>query len=560
MAHILAFLIICLSFSHALATDYFVSTTGNDSADGLSEGNAWLTLARAVTFDGPAGCGDTINMVAGSYAGLVTITGWNCTKENPITLKGPRTAIIDGTLTGSGQQIRITASSGGIVLDGFTIRDHTGAGVFVGTNGFETGACRVNSVVIKNLAIHDQIDAVGVDGHGIWLDGSENQTKFGQICDIEITDNELTNLVTGEAGAYDEALTLSRAIDGFTITGNILDNVSMIGIDVIGRLNEGIPTNGLIANNVVKNSGTASEHTALYVDGATNVTMEDNVCLDNIGVCIVASAEQAGIQTRGVIIRRNISVDQNGRAIIVGGTAITAPATLDTCVAHNVSVLETNLAQFRTLYSRLSGEGALLNNMALVAPSVTTDFADIRNIETKDGPFTWRSDGNLFSREADVFWEEAETTTFFATLALWRSGTGQDANSLVGTPIFETSPFPFVEGVSSYELAAGSPGIDDGVSLATVSAINGNILTLSDESCFSPGHGRVTGDTVQIGLDQGNIATVVARNSASNTITLDRTVMVELGNTVNYPFNGLAPDIGRTLVIRPPSSGCARSG
>ena len=48
----------------AAAVTYYVATTGNDSNDGLSPANAWLTIQHAVT---TAGAGDTIEVAAGTY-------------------------------------------------------------------------------------------------------------------------------------------------------------------------------------------------------------------------------------------------------------------------------------------------------------------------------------------------------------------------------------------------------------------------------------------------------------------------------------------------------------
>ena len=72
-----------LLVTEALAgTNYFVSTTGNNTNPGTTRSNAWRTIQWAVDHVGP---GDSISVLAGAYTGAwIQVSGQS---NAPITLQ-----------------------------------------------------------------------------------------------------------------------------------------------------------------------------------------------------------------------------------------------------------------------------------------------------------------------------------------------------------------------------------------------------------------------------------------------------------------------------------------
>ena len=83
---LLLFLVVVLSLvGSASATDYFVKNGGSDSADGLSDTNAWETLAKVNGFS--FNTGDDVYFKCGDEWALQTLTvDWSGTSENKVVI------------------------------------------------------------------------------------------------------------------------------------------------------------------------------------------------------------------------------------------------------------------------------------------------------------------------------------------------------------------------------------------------------------------------------------------------------------------------------------------
>lgn len=103
-------------------TNYYVSPTGSDSNAGNTSNAPLKTIQKAFDAAQP---GDTINLAAGTYMQDV-LTKRNGTKDAPITVTGPATAIIQGG--GNGRIFEVNHDY--LVLNGFTIDGQYSPGAY----------------------------------------------------------------------------------------------------------------------------------------------------------------------------------------------------------------------------------------------------------------------------------------------------------------------------------------------------------------------------------------------------------------------------------------------
>ena len=162
--------------------------------------------------------------------------------------------------------------------------------------------------------------------------------------DLIIDGNYVHDTYTGG----NEAITISGRINRFQMTNNTIANVSFIGMDVIGK-GAYYPENGIISGNDVSSVGfnpADSGTTAIYIDGAKNITIENNLVHDTDYNGIFVGNEDGGgywapppaVVTDGVIIRRN-KVWNNVHNIAIGGGF--GGTSQNNRVVHNTAVTST---------------------------------------------------------------------------------------------------------------------------------------------------------------------------------------------------------------------------
>ena len=84
MRLLILFIVLFSIVGQAAATDYYVSTDGNNTNDGLTLGTSWATPSYAAT---QVNAGDTINLVNGTWYGEEIKFTNSGTSGNPITIK-----------------------------------------------------------------------------------------------------------------------------------------------------------------------------------------------------------------------------------------------------------------------------------------------------------------------------------------------------------------------------------------------------------------------------------------------------------------------------------------
>ncbi|NOX97573.1 MAG: hypothetical protein GXO98_05885 [Nitrospirae bacterium] len=117
-----------------------------------------------------------------------------------------------------------------------------------------------------------------------------------------------------------------------------------------------------------------------------------------------------------------------------------------------------------------------------------------------------------------------------------------------GDPLFvdDKSPVdPRNPNLPDFHLQAGSPCIDKGGWLTTVTSLSGSgkSFTVKDANYFMDGWGIIKGDIIQLENRTGT-ARITKVNYATNTITVDKALTWNNGQGVSLPYEGSKPDIG----------------
>ncbi|MBC7534093.1 MAG: T9SS type A sorting domain-containing protein [Ferruginibacter sp.] len=320
------FLLMCFTCSIASATDYYISATGNNSNNGLSQSTPWQTLSKLQTFcnNGTIHAGDNIYFKKGdSFTGTLLMTslwGYNAnsgTASQPITFTSygtgakPLFQYPQGGTTRTDERIIMQfIGVDYVVVDGFNFTDlvnpvndkfspaNCGFAVYLGIQVEATS----NHCTIKNID-------VSLCGMGIAIVGDYNT----------VTNSSLTNfkdLINTDNGGYDDfganALTITGSYNEIvhnyisgawaysadygwnggacemynTCNGNkIMYNtfVDCEGISEYGGVGGTTAANNMIAYNKIINCGTLTwiNTTGTFAMQASNVQYFNNVIVEN---------------------------------------------------------------------------------------------------------------------------------------------------------------------------------------------------------------------------------------------------------------------------------------
>ncbi len=506
----------------SIAATYYVSPAGSDSKSGLT-GSPFRTIQKAANVVNP---GDTVYVRGGTYNERVALTRSGSSRAYITVRNYPgETAILDGTGLGNGRMFLATNVSW-LKIIGFKIRNYTGAGIQIQSSGTYSGS----HIEIRDNEIYNS-SFEGGDSWAIivaaWPWGSTNS-----YTDITVDGNYIHDVKTGVPSSYNEALTLAGRIDRLQITNNIIDNASFIGIDLVGRGSQ-YPRDGIVSGNEVKNSGYDRSTSAIYIDGAKNITIEDNKVHDNTGVGIDEGAEEPGFVTENIIVRRN-KVWNNDRQISIGGG-----------------------------YRGTSRNSRIVQNTAAVTVSGKHDIyylAKGRDHVGKNNIGYFRSKGTFFMLEhgwdlppdsqildynayypaslSGMHYWYGTNSSFYSSFSAYQSATGQDAHSIAKNPLFTNI------GSFDFTLQSGSPCIDAGDFLTrTTSSGSGTVIPVEDARYFEDGYGisGVSGDTIMVGSHTVRVKGV---NYTRHTVTADKSISWNKGDGVSYPYSGDRPDIG----------------
>ena len=257
-------LIFCFGGITLNATNYFVSPTGNDTNNGLTLPNAFLTLQHAAD---QVAAGDTVFVADGTYTIGFDHRGPNGTASQPIVFK---TLGKNANITGPGpirnDGINIE-NVDYIVIDGFRVigMPNPGNGIrlvhadncvvrntFCDSN-FERG---IFTAFTDDILIEHNICINSVDEHGIYVSNSSDRPiiRYNEC----YGNNNIGIHLNGDLSAGGDGI-----ISDAQVYGNMLhDNNRAAGINMDGL------ENPIVYNNLIYNNHSAQGIALFQEDGA----------------------------------------------------------------------------------------------------------------------------------------------------------------------------------------------------------------------------------------------------------------------------------------------------
>jgi parallel beta-helix repeat protein len=282
-----ALLLLPLPAAHASPGTWYVDN-GNpncsDSGPGTSS-QPFCTIGAAAL---KVTAGQTVQVSSGNYPEEVKV-------KTSGSAGAPVTFSATGTVTvGSGKTHGFTISSRSwVVVNGFTVSDTTGDGIYV------TGSHHIT--VSANHVSYSGQPADGLTARGIRLSGSNDSTISGNTADhnseagIYVTSNSTRNQIVGNVTAYNARGYIRAAA----------------GIDVRSPGNT-------VANNVSHHN----EDTGIqFYTGAADGLVRNNVCYDN-GDHGIDNLNVGGQRIIGNTVYRNVTAGINLEGSSSGGTVV----------------------------------------------------------------------------------------------------------------------------------------------------------------------------------------------------------------------------------------------
>jgi hypothetical protein len=445
----LLLLISCLivSFAHS-QTEFYVSPAGNDTNSG-TEIQPWKTLQKAFN---SATAGSTVFIKSGTYNEKCTVNVSGNSGNGFITFRpfGNDAVIMDGTGK-SGDQIILIEDKSYIKIIGLEIRNNLnqsfGSGIWVKGGG--------SHIELRKNTIHDMRRSGAGDCMAISIYGTSNTSLSNIVVD--------SNIIYDCEPGHSEALTLNGNVDTFWVTNNLIRDVNNIGIDMIGG--EGTcPTpaldavrNGICRGNIVYNAHSlygGGYAAGIYVDGGINIIVENNKSYSN-DVGIEIGCEIQGRIASGIVVRNNLVFDNDKRGIGIGGYDFpsTGKVTTTTILNNTCFNNDTEGTGAGELIIEYTEDCIIKNNIFYSTSQNRLMTTTVGNASGNVFDYNlWFVPGGLNLATIDF------AGTVYTGFSNYKSGTGQDANSLFANPLFVSSSLSNPD----LHLQDSSPAIDAG--------------------------------------------------------------------------------------------------
>lgn len=386
------------------ATTYYVATTGNNTNPGTLA-SPWATIQYAVDHIAP---GDTIQVLAGTYLGARITSSGNASAWKTLQAAPGAQVLINAPGPQNAHQSDLE------------LEDWEGAIAYWKIEGLEVSNAPGWGIDVRGSDT-DKAHHISILGNRVHHNGTAGTRTgiFAAFTDyVLIQGNESYN--NTEHGIY-----VNNSSDYFTLRGNRVHHNANCGIHLNGDLSmggDGILSGGLIENNVIYENGTGGG-AGINMDGVTTTTLRNNLLYNNHATGIAVFQIDGGTCSHdNEILHNTILMASNGRWALL----IADPACSNNHLFNNI------------FYSYHSYRGSL--NLAGGSPAgFQSDYNVVMDRFTTD-------DGDSI-----------------LTLGQWQA-LGYDAHSFLAT---DTALFAN-PGSNDYHLKTGSPAINQGISLPSV--------------------------------------------------------------------------------------------
>ena len=230
---LILFLSINFIYNSLLATTYFVSNTGDDSYDGLTENTAFETLQYAADI---TTAGDSVLVENGTYAGFALWSGG--TSSSPIIFKAVGDNVLINAPCSTNDGINVE-NADYVIIDGFIVNDQPRNGIRLALanhcvirnthcdNNYKRG---IFTAFTDDILIENNVCTNSIDEHGIYVSNSSDRPiiRFNEC----YGNNNIGIHMNGDLSAGGDGI-----ISDAQVYGNILhDNNLAAGLNMDGVL------------------------------------------------------------------------------------------------------------------------------------------------------------------------------------------------------------------------------------------------------------------------------------------------------------------------------------
>lgn len=536
------------------AQQYYVSPSGNDGNPGTLN-LPWRTIQHALE---EAVAGTNIFLMGGTY-----------TENADVRVSGTPGSFI--TLTNyNGEHALLSCSNGAPLLRLHDVR-------YVRVMGLELGNCAGNDakgilidgacdhIEIRNNKLHDLHFSADANAPVMSTSAAYPVCIYGTsdsaaTTSIVVSGNSIYNCRLGKAAA----ITVSGAVNGFTLSHNFIHDIAGNGIavlswnDIAASHQTDQPQYGTLRwNQCLRCADPLNSYAGIILDGAAFCTVENNDIAQNaFGLLVKCSST---LHTACDIAIRSNEISGN----IVSGMMIGVPGNCQRLAMNNNTLVNNGDGAFPQVSLQNCTQSSFRNNILYAdGASLLIGIYGTNTDLVVDNNLYFQSQGQ----------PQFQSQSVYTSLSSWSAATGFDQHSLYTDPMFINVPggnlhvygsSPAIDAGDSLYFA--QPGETDMDSMARVQ--NGRVDIGADEYGTAVGipvliveNGAKLILDAQTGTLDVLLAQPALRNSKLTLIASDgrviATTQVSAGSTTAH-FNLAQQPTGRYSVYGDPMKGSA---